>query len=66
MNTSLTATRIYRVMNGSKEYLVRASHPSHAIKHVVAQNHSYVVEVAAPDDLVRLVTAGVKVEEAST
>ena len=65
MAASQTNTRIYRVTNGKTEHLVRATHPTHAIRHVVLHLYPHDAEVAKADDLVRLTAAGVKVEEAT-
>lgn len=61
-------TRIYKVkhsLNGaSAESLVRAGTPAQAIRHVV--KNSVTAEVAGQDDIVKMVSAGSKVEEAAT
>lgn len=43
-----------------KRRLVRATHPSHALRHVAADEYS--VTVASQDDLVALLGDGVEVE----
>lgn len=59
----VATTRIYVVSpkaGGGKPRLVRAGHPSHALRHVA--DDSYTVTVASHDDLERLLPAGVAVE----
>lgn len=58
--------RIYLVRNGKSEHLVRATHPSRAIAHVVETHMALTAEVASQDDLVRVVSSGGKVEEPSS
>ena len=41
--------------------LVRAAHPAHALRHVA--DGEYSVEVASQDDLIALLSDGVKVED---
>lgn len=63
-------TRIYIVRNATADIdaetgkslhrLVRASHPSHALRHVAAD--SFEVKVASQDDLVAAFERGTKVE----
>lgn len=65
-------TRIYRVASKLVDVdletipprpcvrLVRATHPSHALRHVAADEYS--VSVASQDDLIDLVGRGVQVE----
>lgn len=63
-------TRIYIVRNATADIdaetgkslhsLVRASHPSHALRHVAAD--SFEVKVASQDDLVAAFESGIKVE----
>lgn len=55
------ATRIYIVTDGAISRLVRATHPSHALMHVVRDN--YTVRVASQDDLETQISKGVKVEK---
>lgn len=56
-------TRIYIVTNGTADpRLVRAANQAQALRHIVKP---YKAEVASQDDLVALVTAGAKVEDAS-
>jgi hypothetical protein len=58
-----TTTRIYKVSpsaDGGKARLVRASHPSHALRHVAAD--AFTVKVASQDDLVLAFERGIKVE----
>lgn len=57
--------RIYRVINTetAAEHLVRASSQAQAIRHVVKE--TYRAAVAGPETLVELLTAGVKVQDAS-
>ena len=58
-----TATRIYGVSKaGAFVSLVRASNPSQAIRHVVANEYEAVV--ADQDHLVTLIGKGMKVETA--
>jgi hypothetical protein len=62
MDPAMT-TRIYVVkskIEGVKPRLVRATHPSNALSHVV--NSQFTVAVAKPDDLVELLPEGVAVE----
>lgn len=62
----MTATRIYAVTNKETgfEHLVRAANQAQAIRH--AARNQFAVEVATQDQLVELIAAGVKVEEAVT
>ena len=63
-------TRIYIVRNATADIdaetgkslhrLVRASHPSHALRHVASD--SFEVKVASQDDLVAAFESGTKVE----
>lgn len=54
--------RIYVVAaKGAKSRLVRASHPSNAMRHVAAG--TFTVAVASQDELVKLLGEGAKVEE---
>lgn len=63
-------TRIYIVRNATADIdaetgkslhrLVRASHPSHALRHVAAD--SFEVKVASQDDLVAAFESGIEVE----
>ena len=57
--------RIYRVINTdtAAEHLVRASSQAQAIRHVVKE--TYRAAVAAQETLVDLLSAGVKVQDAS-
>lgn len=58
-----TQTRIYKVApsaEGGKARLVRASHPSLALRHVAAD--TFTVKVASQDDLVLALERGIKVE----
>ena len=59
--TDKQITRIYVVKQGDKERLVRAASGMQAIRHCTRP--MFKAEVAAPDELVRLTLAGVKVEE---
>lgn len=54
------STRIYRLTIAGKVRLIRAAHPAQAIAHVAKD--SIIVNVASQDDLVRDLSAGVKVE----
>lgn len=58
-------TRIYTVRQNSTPdapaRLVRASHPTHALRHVA--DGAYTVEVASQEELVALVKAGQPVED---
>lgn len=59
----MAATRIYKVApvaDGGPARLVRATHPSHALRHVAAD--SFMVKVASQDDLVAAFERGVQVE----
>lgn len=56
-------TRIYAVMGADKTRLIRASHPSAALAHVVKS--TFTCRVASQDDLVALVAGGVAVEDAA-
>ena len=56
-------TRIYAVAGADKTRLVRASHPSAALAHVVKS--TFTCRVASQDDLVSLVASGVAVEDAA-
>lgn len=65
-----TANRIYTVteanepgQRGSVRHLVRASSQAQAIRHVVSEK--FTADVATPDELVELCSAGVKVREAT-
>lgn len=56
-------TRIYKVApaaSGGPARLVRATHPSHALRHVAAE--AFTVKVASQDDLVAAFETGTKVE----
>lgn len=58
-----TQTRIYKVAtagDASAMRLVRATHPSHALRHVAAE--AFTVKVASQDDLVTAFENGTKVE----
>lgn len=58
-----TQTRIYKVApagDGGAARLVRATHPSHALRHVAAD--AFTVKVASQDDLVTAFENGTKVE----
>lgn len=55
-------TRIYCVSDGKKERLVRAHHPSAAIKHVA--DGTIKAWVATQEDLVTMMGTGAVVEEA--
>ena len=66
----MSAQRIYRVANAHARTpdgaelpsrLVRAPNPAQALRHVAAD--TLAVAVATQDDLVRLVAAGVQVEQ---
>jgi len=60
---STSRTRIYAVSDNANPgtvRLVKATHPSHALRHVAADSLS--VEVATQDQLVELVSAGTTVE----
>jgi hypothetical protein len=56
-------TRIYRIADKAtqKPRLVRASHPSVAVRHVAAD--SFDVRVATQDDLLNAFEAGITVEK---
>lgn len=57
------STRIYKVSpraEGEKARLVRATHPSHALRHVAAE--AFTVNVASQDELVLALERGTKVE----
>jgi hypothetical protein len=58
------ANRVYVVANtdGTQERLVRASYRHMAERHVAAK--LFVSRIATKDDLERLITAGVRVEQA--
>ena len=58
----MAAQRIYVVTNGNGRQLVRASSQAQAIRHIVSTEYS--AEVAKPDDIVELMTAGVQVQTA--
>ena len=61
-----TPTRIYKVApaaEGGASRLVRAAHPSHALRHVAAD--AFTVKVASQDDLVAALERGTKVETIS-
>ncbi len=53
--------RIYLVKTPAGEQLVRAFNKTVAINHVV--DNTITAEVASQDDLIRLVSAGVKVQD---
>ena len=56
-------TRIYKVSHeagGEGARLVRATHPSHALRHIAAD--VFTVAVASQDDLVDMLAKGVAVE----
>lgn len=57
-----TKTRVYKVtpVAGGKARLVRASHPSHALRHVA--DEQFHVAVPDQDDLIELIQAGTPVE----
>lgn len=64
----MTATRVYSVaptatVDGKPApgRLVRASHPSHALRHVAAE--AFAVRVASQDDLIAAIKAGAEVED---
>lgn len=57
------STRIYRVISGHGDRLVRASTPSQAIRHVVAIQ--YIARVATQDDMESMLISGHKVEDYS-
>lgn len=57
----MSTTRIYRVLVGGNDRLVRATHPSHALMHVARS--LVTVRVASQDDLVELFERGVKPED---
>ncbi len=57
-----TATRIYIVTIGESDRLVRATHPSQALMHVVRDIAA--VGVASQDELVDCLADGIKVESA--
>ncbi len=64
----MTTTRIYLVKPKSADgksprRLVRATHPSHALRHVAEAEYS--VAVATHDDLEALLSDGAKVERIS-
>ena len=54
--------RIYVITHEGREYLVDAGSPAAAMRHVARRTMG--VAVAKQSDLVRLLTAGVKVESA--
>jgi hypothetical protein len=54
--------RIYVITHEGREYLVDANSPAAALRHVARRTMG--VAVAKQSDLVRLLTAGVKVESA--
>lgn len=56
--------RIYVITHDGLEYLVNANSPAAALRHVARRTMG--VAVAKQSDLVRLLTAGVKVEIAGT
>lgn len=56
-----TQTRLYLVVDGDKKSLVRAPNPAQAIRHVARR---ITAEVASQDDIVSLVSSGVKPETA--
>lgn len=59
------AVRIYRVtITGAPDRLVRSPNVAQAVRHVARSLIS--ADLASQDDLVRLVAAGVKVEDAGT
>lgn len=59
------ATRVYVVekTNGTEQRLVRATYKHMAVRHVA--EHQYRARVASKDDLVSLITSGVRVEDAA-
>lgn len=64
MTTKKTPTRIYCVKStaeGAKPRLVRATHPSTALRHVAEA--VYTVDVATQDELVDLLAAGSVIEQ---
>jgi len=56
----MSKTRIYLIRTGDKKRLVRATHPSTALMHVVNQTHT--AAVASQDDLELAFNEGLKVE----
>ncbi len=58
-----TTTRVYAITDKTtkKPRLVRATHPSTALRHVAAD--AFTVRVASQDDLLTAIAAGVKVED---
>ena len=58
----MTTTRVYAITNKTTKTprLVRATHPSTALRHVAAD--AFTVRVASQDDLLTAIAAGVKVE----
>jgi hypothetical protein len=58
------AQRIYIVTQGEQARLVRANTPAVARSHVA--KHTIAVEVAGQDDIYRLASQGVRVEETAT
>jgi hypothetical protein len=58
----MSSARLYVVRDTAtnKERLVRAGHPSTAVQHVTKDQ--FKAEVAKPDDIYRLASAGVQVE----
>lgn len=66
----MSESRVYVVVDRATEgeadeahYLVRATNPAQAARHVTRSRFS--VEVASQDDLIRLMGASVKVEDAT-
>ncbi len=60
-----TLTRIYKIHHTATDStrLVRANNVAQAVRHVA--NDSFISAVAGQDDLVHLISKGVKVEEAA-
>ena len=60
----MSATRIYvvRYNENEKAYLIRATSASQAIRHVTRKFYDAVIPTQ--DDLVSLISAGIKVEDA--
>lgn len=56
---SKTPSRIYRIDDGRKDRLVRATSQAQAIRHVAS---GFAVRVATQDDIVSLMSEGVTVE----
>ena len=58
----MSNTRIYTVIDGENQRLVRAASPAQAVRHVA--NNQFDVRVSTQTDLENLINAGVKVETA--